>query len=224
MITPLDIQNKVFKKEFRGYSTSEVDEFLNLIIDGYEGLYRENLESRDKITSLRDAVNSYQALEETLKNTLVVAQGAGEQVQAAARRKADNIIDEAQAAARRLVNDAHEEVKRISYKYDELKRAIDVYRARMTALLTSQLDLLGNVAASEKTLVELIGVNEAIEELEKNGELENNGESENNEQAFAARESSEQASDLDDTAVYSALEFADAAEADRQPESHAATE
>ncbi len=166
MITPLDIQNKVFKKDFRGYNAGEVDEFLNLIIDGYEKLYRENIESRDKISSLKEALDRYKTLEETLKNTLVVAQSTGEKVQTTAREKAELIIAEAQDSARRLIGDAHDEVKKISFKYDEIKRSIDVYRARMTALLQSQLDLLENVSASDKTLVELIGVKEALEELE----------------------------------------------------------
>lgn len=208
MITPLDIQNKSFKKEFRGYGSNEVDEFLNLIIDGYEKLYRENIESRDKITSMQETINNYKALEETLKNTLVVAQSTGEQVQASARLKAENIIDEAQLNSKKITNDAHDEVKKISHKYDEIKRSIDVYIARMTALLNSQLDLLGNVAASEKTLIELIGVNEAIEEIEKQ-----QTDVKKVEEAVIPPELS-----LGDTAAYNAHEFSDAVEEeDEQP-------
>ncbi|OQB14003.1 MAG: Septum site-determining protein DivIVA [Firmicutes bacterium ADurb.Bin193] len=167
MITPLDIQNKVFKKEFRGYSPTEVDEFLNLVIDSYEKLYREGIEARDKISSMQETLDHYKALEDTLKNTLVVAQSTGEKVQASAREMAELIISEAQLTAKKIINDGHEEVKKISYKYDEIKRSIDVYRARMTALLNSQLDLLSNISTSEKTLAELVGVKEALEEIEK---------------------------------------------------------
>ncbi len=204
MITPLDIQNKTFKKDFRGYSANEVDEFLNLIIDGYEKLYRENIEYRDRISSLQDTLNHYKALEETLKNTLVVAQSTGEKVQAAAREKAELIISEAQAASKSLINDAHDEVKKISYKYDEIKRSIDVYRARMTALLKSQLDLLENVSASDKTLVELIGVKEALEELENQA----------NEISELPKPQAEENTDMQATAVYNADEIINAANAD----------
>ena len=55
MLTPLDIQNKEFGREFRGYSMQEVDEFLNLVIDGYERLYKENMEAKDSITKLQDS-------------------------------------------------------------------------------------------------------------------------------------------------------------------------
>ena len=33
MITPMDIENKEFKKGFRGYNEEEVDEFLKIITE-----------------------------------------------------------------------------------------------------------------------------------------------------------------------------------------------
>lgn len=166
MITPLDIQNKSFKKELRGYSKIEVDEFLNLIINSYEKLYRESIEFRDEISIMQRTIDNYKALENTLKDTLIVAQKTGEQVKIQASEKAEVILNEAQVTAKKMINDAHEEVKKISFRYDELKRSVDVYQARMASLLNSQLDLLSNVSTNEKTLVELLGVNEALEEIE----------------------------------------------------------
>ena len=166
MITPLDIQNKVFRKEFRGYNCQEVDEFLNLVIDGYETLYREQIESRDKISTMQEVVSNYKALEDTLKNTLVVAQSTGDSVRASARAAAEGIVSEARQSASKLINDGHDEVKKISYKYDEIKRSIDVYRARMSALINSQLDLLGDISAADKTLADIVGVKEVLAEIE----------------------------------------------------------
>ena len=130
----------------------EVDEFLNLVIEGYEKLYKENIDSRDKITLLSQSINQYRAMEQTLQNTLVVAQSAGEQVQRNASEKAANIINEAETKAHQIINNAHEEVAKLTYKYDDIKRGIDVYRAKMISLLDSQLDMLKNVRASEETV------------------------------------------------------------------------
>jgi len=47
-LTPLDIEKKEFKRTFRGYSEVEVDEFLDLIINDYEVLYRENMDYKDR--------------------------------------------------------------------------------------------------------------------------------------------------------------------------------
>ena len=48
MITPLDIQNKEFKKSLVGYKTKEVDAYLDSINEDYEKLYKENIELKDK--------------------------------------------------------------------------------------------------------------------------------------------------------------------------------
>ncbi|MCK9478173.1 MAG: DivIVA domain-containing protein [Firmicutes bacterium] len=175
MITPLDIQNKVFNKDFRGYSVAEVDEFLNTIIESYEQLYRQNIENRDKITSMNDTINHYKALEETLKSTLVVAQQTGENIQKVAEEKAKSIVDEAYASSKKIISDAHDEVKSISNKYDEIKRNVDLYRMRMTGLINSLLDLL-NSAASDKTLTEIVGVNEALQQLEESAGMSENAD------------------------------------------------
>lgn len=175
MLTPLDIQNKVFKTSFRGYDAAEVDDFLNLVIEGYEKLYKENIDCKDRNTMLTETINQYKTMEETLTNALVVAQSAAEQVQHNASEKADNIISEAENQAKQIIANAHNEVKNITYKYQDLKRSVDVYRAKMIALLNSQLDILKSVKTSDETLFQLVGVNEALETLnEVQKELEEN--------------------------------------------------
>ena len=175
MLTPLDIQNKVFKSSFRGYDSAEVDDFLNLVIEGYERLYKENIDCKDKNTMLTETINQYKAMEETLTNALVVAQSAAEQVQHNAAEKAENIIADAENQAKQIIANAHNEVKNITYKYQDLKRSVDVYRAKMIALLNSQLDILKSVKTSDETLFQLVGVNEALESLnEVQKELDEN--------------------------------------------------
>lgn len=167
MLTPLDIQNKEFKRTFSGYSMQEVDEFLNLVIDGYERLYKENMDCKDRITKLEESVKQYKNIETTLQSTLVVAQSAGEQVQKNAEEKASNIIADANNKAKEIVANSFEEVKKLEYRYEELKRGIDVYTAKMTALLESQLGLLRQAETSDKTLMEIRGMKEAMEAVEE---------------------------------------------------------
>ena len=47
MITPLDIENKKFsKRALNGYSTEEVDDFLDELTLDYEKIYKEATESK----------------------------------------------------------------------------------------------------------------------------------------------------------------------------------
>ena len=43
MLTPADIEKKEFKKEMRGYSIPDVNNFLHEVANCYEKIYQENL-------------------------------------------------------------------------------------------------------------------------------------------------------------------------------------
>ena len=70
MITSMDIENKEFKKGFRGYHEEEVDEFLDLVKEDFENLYRENLDLKEKLKLYQEQVSRYKSIEDTLKETL----------------------------------------------------------------------------------------------------------------------------------------------------------
>ncbi|MCF6466446.1 DivIVA domain-containing protein [Clostridium sp. Cult2] len=139
MITPLDIQNKEFKKTFRGYKESEVDQFLDEIIDDYEKLYRENIELKDKILVLNEQIKQYNNLEKTLKDTLVVAQSTADDVTRAARQKSEIIIDEAELSAKKMIEAAKEEVKSIQKEYENLRKEVFIFRTRYKSFIEAQL-------------------------------------------------------------------------------------
>ncbi len=142
MITPLEIENRKFKKEFSGYSKAEVQEFLAIVGESYEAIYKENLANKDKINMLSNAIKQYKSMEETLQSAILVAQSAGDEVVHNAKKRAENIIAEAENNASQILSDANREVTRISYEYEEMKRTIEVFRTRVLSLLTSQLDIV----------------------------------------------------------------------------------
>ena len=139
MITPLDIQNKQFKKSFRGYKGSEVDYFLDEIVEDYERLYKENIELKDKILMLNEQINHYKGLEETLKETLIVAQNAADELTQAARKKSENIITDGEIMAKELIIDANNKVKDIREEYEYLQREIFIFKTRYKSFLESQI-------------------------------------------------------------------------------------
>lgn len=142
MLTPLDIQNKEFGKSFRGYKETEVDGFLDEIIVDYEKIYKENIELKDKIGVLNDTLKKYNNLEETLKNTLIVAQSTAEEVTNSAKKKSELIIEEAEVNARKIVEEAHKEVIAIEKEYEDLKKDIYVFKTRFKSLIEAQLSTL----------------------------------------------------------------------------------
>ena len=54
MLTPIDIDNKVFKKaKLGGYDIKDVEDFLVLVMNDYEKLYKENNELRGQVQTLQ---------------------------------------------------------------------------------------------------------------------------------------------------------------------------
>lgn len=175
MLTPLEIERRKFKKEFRGYSVTEVEEFTLMVAEEYEKLYKDNSILKDKINVLTNAVKQYKSMEETLQNAIIVAQSAGEEVTKNAREKADNIIKEAENQAGRILNDAGKEVTKVSYEYEKMKRNVEVFRTKIISLLTSQLDIVKEFSMPDDAKTEEIDVDAVV----KNITSENDAKSKN---------------------------------------------
>ncbi|MCT4621366.1 MAG: DivIVA domain-containing protein [Marinisporobacter sp.] len=169
MITPLEIQNKEFKKGLRGYKESEVDEFLDKIIIDYENLYKENIELKDKITMLNEQIEKYENLEKTLNNTLVFAQSTAEEVAQNAQKKAELIIQEAEGKAKKIIEDGRNEVIKIQKEYEEGKKQLHIFKTRFKTLLESQLEAVGT---SCKEIIGEVEQAKEIKEPEKIKEIE----------------------------------------------------
>ena len=142
MLTPLEIENRKFKKGVLGYNATEVEEFLNVISENYELIYKENLANKDKINMLSNAIKQYKNMEETLQSAILVAQSAGDELVQNAKKRAENIIADAENKASKLLSDASHEVTRVSYEYEEMRRSVEVFRTKIISLLTSQLDIV----------------------------------------------------------------------------------
>ena len=142
MLTPLDIQNKEFKRGVRGYKETDVDAFLDEIMIDYEKIYKENIELKDKISMLNDQIKHYNKIEETLQNTLVVAQSTAEEVKISAKKSADLIIKEAEDNSKRIIEEARNEALKVREEYEILQKDMLVFKTRFKTLLQSQLESL----------------------------------------------------------------------------------
>ena len=146
MLTPLDIENKRFKKKVMGYNEIEVEEFLTMVVEDYEKLYKENIELKDKISLLNEGMQHYKSMEETLQNTLLVAQSTGEDIKKNAYSKAENIIRESELKAEQILAEANQEVSKINYRYEEIKRNFGAFKAKIESLVYAQLEMMKDVA------------------------------------------------------------------------------
>ena len=146
MLTPLDIENKKFSKQImNGYNVEEVDDFLDEIGVDFAKKQKEVNESAKKIEELNASLEHYKNIEETLQNTLLMAQSTAEEVKNIAKQKADQIVDEAKANAQKQVDELNNEIIMKQKELEDVKKQFDIYKAKMESLLISQLELLKDV-------------------------------------------------------------------------------
>lgn len=140
--TPNDLQNVVFKKKMMGYSEDDVNSVLDKIIEDYGSYIHENIELKDRVVVLNEGIQHYKNIEESLQNTLLVAQQTGEDIKKNAYQKAENIIKEAELKAQRIIGEANSQVIKINFEFEEMKKRLHVFKSRSETLLMSQLEVL----------------------------------------------------------------------------------
>lgn len=151
MITPLDIENKKFSKQMmNGYSVEEVDEFLDEVTVDFEKSFKQTTELKNRVEELERSLIHYKTIEDTLQNTLVMAQSTAEEVKDVARQQAEQIIKEAEGNARKSVDDLGQEILMKKKELEDIKKQFDVYKAKMESLLISQLELLKDINRDEE--------------------------------------------------------------------------
>lgn len=142
MLTPVEIQNRVFKSGGLGYDKKDVDAFMKEIVDSYELIYREKMELADKVNVLNDALQNYKTIEKTMQKALMLAQKTAEETQETALRNAHAIEKEALTKSEIIVSDAKRELERIHQKTVQLCQQYEKYKLQFKNLAAAQIELL----------------------------------------------------------------------------------
>ncbi|KJR48226.1 Cell division initiation protein DivIVA [Desulfosporosinus sp. I2] len=140
-ITPLDIRNKTFRKGMRGYQCEEVEKFLESVSAEFESAYAENFELKEKLNGLETEISHYRQIENTLQQTLVLAQQTAEEVKEVARHEAALLLREAEQNKLAKVSEAQEKWEEIQEEIQGLSRKRDLLRTQLKSFLLAHLDL-----------------------------------------------------------------------------------
>ncbi|MDO4282657.1 MAG: DivIVA domain-containing protein [Clostridia bacterium] len=143
MLTPIDIDNKVFKKtKLGGYDVKDVENFLLIVMGDYEKLYKENAELRDKVNAMQESVSYYKSIEEGIKQTVENAQASADDIKETAKRDAESIRKEAEIDSKRKLEDLQKQIIRAEADYEDKKKQMQIYKIRVTSMLEAQLKIL----------------------------------------------------------------------------------
>ena len=69
-ITSLEIKDKTFGVQFRGFNREEVDEFLDIVVRDYEDLVRRNHEKDQHIKNLEERLSYFDEIKDSLSQSV----------------------------------------------------------------------------------------------------------------------------------------------------------
>lgn len=143
MLSPVDIQNKEFRKaKIGGYNADEVNDFLEEVLQSYQMIAKENYELKEKINMLNENIQYYRTMESTIQNALVLAEKTAQDTKSLAYEKASQIKREAEQRAETTLEQGRQEIYMLSHRIDELKQQYLGYKVQIRQILNTQLEML----------------------------------------------------------------------------------
>lgn len=135
-LTPLDIRNQTFPRRMRGYEREEVEVFLRLVSEDYEGALREIQQLRDKLSRLEVRVEELGSNEKLLQDTLTTAQKLGEDLKRTAVKESELLLGEAELKGEKILDAAHRRAARLAEDIREMRNL----RARLATSVRATIE------------------------------------------------------------------------------------
>ena len=120
-MTPLDVQSHQFARRLRGYDPDEVDAFLRIVSEDYEGLVLENDSQADRISRLERRLEELSAQEDLLKETLISAKAMTEEMRINGEREAEMRLAEVELRAEKILDASHRRAARLAEDIREMR-------------------------------------------------------------------------------------------------------
>ena len=141
-----------FTRVPNGYNPSEVNQFLDQVINQVGVIIKESKAKDDKIRELesrlaetekmRDKLSQYQRMEQTLTKAIYMAQKTADQIRTMAYQERDTILEEAKNNANRIVNESLLKAEKTKDEADMLRRNVNVFKRRIRNIVEAQIEVI----------------------------------------------------------------------------------
>jgi len=105
----------------------------------FETVWSDRADLEDRVHELEVRLNEVTDTEQALRDALVTAQRAADEMRAAASREAENAVREAEMRAREIVHKAYAERDTVRREVEGLRSEEQRFRARLRSLLGTTL-------------------------------------------------------------------------------------
>ncbi len=138
-----------FSYETNGYNRSEVNNFVEEVITQTEGIVKKCKQQRDEIEKLVEELKHYRNLENSLKDAIIKAEEAGDNIKRMAREESNMIITDAKNNASRIVNEALLRAEKIEIKSETLENNIKIFKRKLKLIMEQQMAVVEEIEVLE---------------------------------------------------------------------------
>lgn len=138
-LTPLDIRKQEFHKSLRGYEPNSVEDFRIRVADALERAIRERQVLEERLSALTEQLRVFREREKAMNDALVAAQQLRQETRESAEREGQVIVREAQAEAKRILDEAKTAQSAVEARMHETERQFQQYVGGFRALLERQI-------------------------------------------------------------------------------------
>lgn len=136
---------KKFDKSFNGYNVSQVNAFVDDVVDKVDDMITKMKEKDLVIDRLTKELEHYKNMDATLNRAVVMAEEASNKYKENSLNESDLIITEAKKNANRIINDALMKAEHIEEESARLRRNIVTYKRRMKGLIEQQSEIIDDL-------------------------------------------------------------------------------
>lgn len=138
-----------FSYEANGYNRQEVNQFINDVIVQTEGIIKKCRTQTDEVNRLKEELEHYKNLENTLKTAIMKAEETGDNIKRMAREEHDIIVRDAKNNASRIVNEALLKAEKIESNADLLERNMKVFKRKLKVIMEQQMAVVDEIETLE---------------------------------------------------------------------------
>ncbi len=134
-----------FHLEANGYSRSEVNKFIDEVIENTETMIKRVKSQQIEINNLKEELVKSKNKEETLNGAMYKAEEASTNIKKQAMDEARIIVEDARRNASRIVNDALLRAEKIELKADNLERNARIFKKKLKLVIEQQLEMVDEI-------------------------------------------------------------------------------
>lgn len=134
-----------FSIEENGYNKAEVNKLIDDVIVQTEGIIERVKKQSKEIKELKEGLEKYKRMEDTLKSSMYKAEVASNNIKKQAIDEGKMIVEDAKRNASRIVNDALIRSEKIELKADTLERNVRIFKKKLKLIVEQQLAVVDEI-------------------------------------------------------------------------------